>query len=255
MSNLSFSLHLQLHENMYKGVSCEKSCNKQIRTEFFPEGITNGAHWYALKGGMQDFTYLHTNCFEITVELGCDKYPMLDELPKYWNENRIALVDFIFEVHKSLHGFILEMDGSPVPGALIEVEGVEHMVRSNADGDYWRLLAPGDYTIRVTTGQHAVFRRNVTILDDQLYRPQFNITLVRLPGHSIPRMEDPNGAANQLSTVVYFIFFLTLIFTTVMIGVCGYHIMDYCKYSKQGACSYSKLSDLMIGSFNLKVSS
>lgn len=227
---------------MYKGVSCEKICNKHINREYFPDGITNGAHWYALKGGMQDFSYLHTNCFEITVELGCDKYPMLDELPKYWNENRVALVDFIYEVHKSLHGFILNTDGSPVAGALIEVEGVDHSVRSNADGDYWRLLAPGNYTIRVSTGQHKVFRQNVTMLNDQLYRPQFNVTLELLPGHFIRTMEDPNGAANQLSTIVYFIFFLTLIFTTVMIGVCGYHIMDYCKYHKQGSYSFSKES-------------
>lgn len=108
---------------MFKGVSCEKICNKNIKKEFFPDGITNGANWYSLRGGMQDFNYLRTNCFEITVELGCDKYPVLDELPKYWNENRIALVNFIYEVHKSLHGFVLNEDGSPVEGAIIKVEG------------------------------------------------------------------------------------------------------------------------------------
>ena len=218
---------------MFKGVSCEHQCNQKIPQEYFPEGITNGARWYSLRGGLQDYSYLHTNCFEITVELGCDKYPKLDELPKYWNENRVALVDFIFEVHKSLHGFILNTDGSPVADALIQVEGVDHSVRSNVDGDYWRLLAPGNYTIIVSTGQHKTIRQDVTILNDQLYRPQFNITLELLSGHSI-RMADPNGNASQLSSLVYFIFFLTLIFTAMMIGICGYHIMDYCKYGKQG---------------------
>lgn len=44
---------------------------------------------------MQDFNYLHTNCFEVTVELGCDKFPPEEELFIGWNENQEALITFL----------------------------------------------------------------------------------------------------------------------------------------------------------------
>ncbi|KAF5907067.1 carboxypeptidase Z-like [Clarias magur] len=59
------------------------------------EGIINGAQWFSIAGGMGDFNYLHTNCFEITVELGCDKFPEEDDLHTGWRENKEALLTFL----------------------------------------------------------------------------------------------------------------------------------------------------------------
>ena len=52
---------------------------------------------------MQDFNYLHTNCFEVTVELGCDKFPPEEELLMAWNENQEALLAFMEEVSLYAH--------------------------------------------------------------------------------------------------------------------------------------------------------
>lgn len=52
---------------------------------------------------MQDFNYLHTNCFEVTVELGCDKSPPEEDLLMAWNENQEALLTFMEEVSLSAH--------------------------------------------------------------------------------------------------------------------------------------------------------
>lgn len=50
---------------------------------------------------MQDWNYLHTNCFEVTIELGCVKYPKAEELPKYWAQNRRSLLQFMKQVRCS----------------------------------------------------------------------------------------------------------------------------------------------------------
>lgn len=48
--------------------------------------------------GMSDFNYLHTNCLEITVELGCDKFPSEVELYPEWKRNKEALLSFMESV-------------------------------------------------------------------------------------------------------------------------------------------------------------
>lgn len=52
---------------------------------------------------MQDFNYLHTNCFEVTVQLGCDKFPPEEELLMGWNENQEALLAFMEAVSLCTH--------------------------------------------------------------------------------------------------------------------------------------------------------
>uniref|UniRef100_A0AAZ3RFA9 Peptidase M14 domain-containing protein n=1 Tax=Oncorhynchus tshawytscha TaxID=74940 RepID=A0AAZ3RFA9_ONCTS len=53
--------------------------------------------------GMSDFNYLHTNCLEITVELGCDKFPSEEELYPEWLRNKEALLSFMESVGLPLY--------------------------------------------------------------------------------------------------------------------------------------------------------
>ncbi|XP_061620522.1 carboxypeptidase Z-like isoform X1 [Phyllopteryx taeniolatus] len=154
------------HESMYTGnTRCGSPHTDGHR------GTVNGAQWASSAGGMQDFNYLHTNCFEVTVHLGCEKFPPEEELFISWHENQEALMSFIEavsmrrlsascsvalkiktnkkcpQVHRGIKGIIRDVEGNGIKGARVSVRGIRHDVTTAENGEYWRLLSPGIHIV------------------------------------------------------------------------------------------------------------
>uniref|UniRef100_A0A3Q2GXR4 Carboxypeptidase D n=1 Tax=Equus caballus TaxID=9796 RepID=A0A3Q2GXR4_HORSE len=181
------------NSQMFQG----RPCKNMYPNEYFPHGITNGASWYNVPGGMQDWNYLQTNCFEVTIELGCVKYPFEKDLPKFWEQNRRSLIQFMKQVHQGVKGFVLDAtDGRGILNATISVAEINHPVTTYKTGDYWRLLVPGTYKITASARGYNPVTKNVTVKGEGAI--QVNFTLVRSSADS--NNESKKGKGDSTNT-------------------------------------------------------
>lgn len=70
---------------------------------------------------MQDYNYIWHGCMEITLELSCCKFPPASELPKFWEDNRASLLQFIGEAHRGVKGFVKDENAVSIEGASMKV--------------------------------------------------------------------------------------------------------------------------------------
>lgn len=177
---LSYSL---AHPTMHMGHACG---------ETFPDGITNGADWYSINGGMQDYNYLHSNCMELTIEQGCTKFPPASALEGIWGDNLGPMLAFLEQVHHGVKGFVRNSTGNTVAGASVSVAGRGHDVFTAADGDYWRLLVPGEYVLTASASGYMAGNVRVTVVDGSAVVANF--TLEECGASGCARAQ---GGANQ----------------------------------------------------------
>jgi len=64
--------------------------------------VVHGADWYEIVGSMQDYGYLNYGTIEMTMEISCCKYPDDNLLLTYWNYNRDAMIELLFQAQRGL---------------------------------------------------------------------------------------------------------------------------------------------------------
>ena len=116
----------------------------------FERGIVNGALWYEINGSMQDWAYHWKNTLEVTIEVSRNVMPPVDSIRYYYAMNGQAMLSYLEQVHSGIRGVVTDAeDGQPLL-ANIEVSGIDKTMHTNpANGDYYRLLEPGIYDIRI----------------------------------------------------------------------------------------------------------
>lgn len=129
----------------------------------FENGVTNGAEWYVLYGGMQDWSYVWHNDLQITVELSDSKWPNYKDIPRFYTDNRESMLRYIELVHR----------GAGVRFADAKAEGTVNVITEQGKnmgtygfqrGEFYKILNPGRYKFLVNTkGAGEISKKTVDV--------------------------------------------------------------------------------------------
>lgn len=148
-------------------------------------------------GGMQDYNYVNSGCMEITLELSCCKYPHTQELPRFWMENKKALLAYLGEVHRGVRGLIQDVNGNSVPSATLKIKGREMTFRASNRGEFWRILLPGVYKIEVFADGYHPAEQQFTVQEGQVTY----VTLQLIPVNVVSIDSSENSTAQVSSNL------------------------------------------------------
>ncbi len=120
----------------------------------YASGITNGADWYIINGGRQDYVNYYLHGREVTLELSYAYRLESEYLENHWNYNKWSLINLVTQSRYGIHGNITDESGNPLR-ALVRV--VDHdndssLVESDPEtGNFYRYLKEGVYNLRISS--------------------------------------------------------------------------------------------------------
>ncbi|CAF1576284.1 unnamed protein product [Adineta ricciae] len=137
--------------------------------------VTRGADWYEIVGGMQDYGYWNYGTIELTMEISCCKYPASDTLTNYWNYNRDAMIELLLQAQRGVKGLILNEYFDPIPSTQVMINNRKPVVQVTNLGEFWRVLLPGTYILKVLYRNNLIYNQTITISETSL---PLNLTII-----------------------------------------------------------------------------
>jgi len=158
----------------------------------YNNGITNGAQWYMIGGGRQDYMNGYAQCRELTIECSNTKLPNPNQLPNFWNINKNSIFAFMNQCLYGIHGTVTDsITGGPLE-AIITISGNDGQYSFHDDqysiveshlpaGDFHRPIKGGEYTCIISKDGYCPKIINVNINDYET----INLDVQLVPGECV----------------------------------------------------------------------
>ena len=137
----------------------------------YNNGVTNGAQWYMIGGGRQDYMNGYAQCRELTIECSNTKCPSATQMPSFWNINKNSIFAFVNQCLNGIHGTVVDaVSKAPIAGATINILGHDDQystISTGSVGDFHRPVKAGTYNVRITKNGYETYETQVTVADNE----------------------------------------------------------------------------------------
>lgn len=169
-------------------------------------GITNGADWYRIGGGRQDYMNYYHQCRELTLECSTVKCPSASDLPLYWEYNYNSIFAFLSQSLFGIHGTVKDAKTQQALKATIKILNHDQdysMVESQLPGgDFHRPINAGTYIVEINADGYCPVQKTVTVTDGEAINIDVELESVSTITYETYMMEDveifPNPVRNHL---------------------------------------------------------
>jgi hypothetical protein len=122
-------------------------------TTLYESGVVDGAYWYVVYGGRQDYVTGICRSREITLEINDNKYTPENELETLWQANYRSLLNYISNANKGIQGIVYDKNTNTAIKATIEVvnhdDSLSIIYSDVKTSHFTRLLPEGTYTLKI----------------------------------------------------------------------------------------------------------
>ena len=137
----------------------------------YNNGITNGAQWYMIGGGRQDYMNGYAQCREVTIECSNTKLPNGSQLPNFWNINKNSIFSYLSQCIYGIHGTVTDASTGAPLNATITITNHDDefsLVESHLPaGDYHRPIKGGTYNVTYTCSGYYPQTFTLTVADGE----------------------------------------------------------------------------------------
>ncbi|MBR4838153.1 MAG: T9SS type A sorting domain-containing protein [Bacteroidales bacterium] len=149
-----------------------RQVSSSYMTDTYSNGITNGAAWYMIGGGRQDYMNGYAQCREETIECSTTKNPNASQMPNFWNINKNSIFAYVNQVLNGIHGTVVDAaTKAPIGDATVTMVGHDDqysfVYSQLPGGDFHRPIKAGTYNVRITKNGYQPYETQVTVADNQ----------------------------------------------------------------------------------------
>jgi PKD repeat protein len=202
----------QLISHEYADLTHEVSPNYMNQ---YNNGIINGAQWYMIGGGRQDYMNGYAQCRELTIECSNTKLPNPSQLPNFWNINKNSIFAYMTQCIYGIHGTVTDAANGQPLNATVTITNHDDsfsVVESHLPaGDYHRPIKGGTYdvtyacngyypqTFTITVDDYETIIQDVQLEAGEGLIPDFNANMTDVALGGSVNFSDNTWGANLVS--------------------------------------------------------